>query len=308
MNRSNASRINCFFLNVNLEETHDAFIVGILTCVLNVLFSLITSTGNLIILHVIRTKQELHSPSFILLFCLATSDLLVGLICQPFYVAYKITELTDHLNAYCVFRMIQNMSGSITFSVSLATLSVVSVDQFFAEILHLRYNSIVTVRGILQTVTFLWILAITAVTSRLWIVSSRWIIAPVVLFLLTFLAITLSTLKIFQIVRRHQRQISQQQQSVQGNTRTVNVLKCRKSAVTVLCVYGLYLIFYVTAFVMVAVQTFTGYTLTVKIAYDYVATAVYINSFLNPLVYCWRIKEIRQATKNTLRRNWLERA
>ncbi|XP_078368352.1 uncharacterized protein LOC144652215 [Oculina patagonica] len=306
MNRTNASHINCFFLNVNLEETHDTFIAGILTCALNVVFSLITSTGNSIILHVIWTKQELHSPSFILLFCLATSDLLVGLICQPFYVAYKIAELAEHLSAYCVLRMIQNMSGSITFSVSLATLSVVSVDRLLALILHLRYNSIVTVRRILQTVIFLWILAITAVTSRLWIVSYRWIIAPVVLFLLTFLVITLSTLKIFQIVRRHQRQISQQQQSVQGNTRTVNVLKCRKSAVTVLYVYGLYLIFYVPAFVLVAVQsvqTFTGYTLTVKIAYDYVATAVYINSFLNPLVYCWRIKEIRRAIKNTLRRN-----
>ena len=50
------------------------------------------------------------------------------------------------------------------------------------------------------------------------------------------------------------------------------------------------------------VETFTGYTLSVKIAYDYVATAVFINSALNPLVYCWRIREIQRAVKSVLRK------
>ncbi|XP_078364991.1 trace amine-associated receptor 7e-like [Oculina patagonica] len=301
MNRTNVNHQSCFFLNVNLAETDGTFIASILTCILNVVFSLLTSIGNFIILHVIWKKEELHSPSLTLLFCLAASDLLVGLICQPFYVAYQISWLVDNLSAYCVLRMIHSISGWITSSVSLQILSVFSVDRLLALTLNLRYNTIVTVRRILQTVTFLWTLAITAVISRLWIVTEIWIFVPVVLFLLTFFVITLSTLKIFQIVRRHQRQISQQQQSVQFNTNSA--LKCRKSAVTLLYVYGLFLIFYVPFFVTMVVETFTGYTLTVKIAYDYVTTVVYINSFLNPLVYCWRIKEIRQAIKNTLRKN-----
>ncbi|KAL9974802.1 hypothetical protein ACROYT_G011887, partial [Oculina patagonica] len=110
----------------------------------------------------------------------------------------------------------------------------------------------------------------------------------------------ISTLKIFQIVRRHQRQISQQQQSVQSNM--VNVLKCRKSSITVLYVYGLLLIFFLPLSVTIFVETFTGYTITVKIAKDYVTTVVFINSFFNPLVYCWRIGEIRRAVKNALRK------
>ena len=47
-----------------------------------------------------------------------------------------------------------------------------------------------------------------------------------------------------------------------------------------------------------------GYTTTVKIAYDYAITAAFVNSFLNSLVYCWRIGEIRRAVKNILRRLW----
>ncbi|XP_078368921.1 trace amine-associated receptor 7c-like [Oculina patagonica] len=301
MNKTSINHLSCSFLEVNWEKTKDAFIASILTCILNAVFSLITTTGNLVILYVIWKKQELHSPSFFLLFCLAASDLLVGLICQPFYVAYKISELADNFRTYCALRMIQIISSWITGSMCLSTLSVISVDRLLALILHLRYNTTVTVRRIFQTVVFLWILAITAVISRLWIETSRWIFAPVVAFLLSFLVITLSTLKIFQIVRRHQRQISQQQQSVQLNT--VNVLKCRKSAVTVLYVYGLLLIFYVPFLVTMFVQTFTGYTLQVKIAYDYVTTVVFINSFLNPLVYCYRIEAIRRAVKNILRKN-----
>ena len=82
-----------------------------------------------------------------------------------------------------------------------------------------------------------------------------------------------------------------------------NLLKCKKSAVTVLYVYGLFVIFYLPFCITMFVETFTGYTLTVKIVYDYVGTVVYINSFLNPVVYCWRIGEVRRAVKNRLR-NW----
>ena len=300
MNSTQKLNLTCSFLDVNLEKTKDTFIASILTSILNAVFSVITCTGNAVILHVIWKKQELHSPSFVLLFCLATSDLVVGLICQPFYVAYQIAELTGNFNVYCILRMIQNISGWITSSVSLGTLTGVSFDRLLALTLHLRYNTIVTVYRVLQTVFVLWVVSITLVMLRFWM-TSHWILFPSVMFVLTFLVTTLSTLKIFQIVRKHQRQISQQQQSVQTNT--VNVLKCRKSAVTLLYVYGLFSIFYLPFCATMFLEAFTGYTITVKIIYDYVTTVVFINSFLNPLVYCWRIREIRRAVKNTLRIN-----
>ena len=142
-------------------------------------------------------------------------------------------------------------------------------------------------------------LSVTIVMLRFWI--RQWRIFPAAIVVTSFLVTTMSTLKVFQIVRRHQRQISQQQQSVQSNT--VNVLKCRKSAVTALYVYGLFMIFYVPFWATMVMQAVTGYTLTVKTTYNYTATAVFINSCLNPLVYCWRITEIRLAVKNTLSKN-----
>ncbi|KAL9974805.1 hypothetical protein ACROYT_G011891 [Oculina patagonica] len=301
MNKTEESLPSCSFLDLNLEQTKDTFIAGITTCILNTVFSMLTASGNFIILHVIWKKQELHSPSFVLLSCLAASDLLVGLICQPFYVAYKIAELEDNFSAYCVLRMIYSITGWTTSGVSLFILSGVSIDRLLALTLHLRYNMVVTVRRVFQTAVCLWVFATAGVISQFWM--NKWIILPVVTFALTFLVITVSTLKIFQIVRRHQRQISQQQQSVQFNV--VNVIKCRKSAVTVVYVYGLFVIFYLPFWTTMFVETFFGFTLTVKIAYEYATTVVFINSFLNPLVYCWRIGEVRRAVKNTLRNSLL---
>lgn len=298
MDKTHPSNVKCSFLDVNLEQTKDTFTASILTCILNAVFSLLTVSGNFIILRVIWKTQELHSPSLVLLFCLAAADFLVGFICQPFFVAYQIAELTDNYSAYCVLRMIQNISGWITTGVSFGILSGISVDRLLALTLHLRYNTIVSVQRILQTVLLFWIVSVTVVMLRFWI--HPWIIFPVVAVVASFFVTTLCTLRIFQIVRKHQRQISQQEQSVQNNT--VNVLKCRKSAVTVLYVYGLFVILYLPFCATMFVETFTGYTLAVKIAYDYVTTVVFINSFLNPIVYCWRIGEIRRAVKSSLKK------
>ena len=119
---------------------------------------------------------------------------------------------------------------------------------------------------------------------------------------LVLLVITTSTIKIFQTVRRHQRQIWVHHVRANTAANTMNVLKCKKSAVTVLYIYGLFLIVYLPFFVELIIDVFIGYTRTVKIAYYYAVTFIFINSCLNPFVYCWRIREIRRAVKNILTR------
>ena len=296
MNRSDQT---CVFLNIQLDQTREMLTTNIIVCFLNSVFSIVACAGNAVILHAIRKTQELHSPSFVLLFCLAASDLLVGLIGQPSFVGFKIAQLGNDFSVSCTLGIIHFISGWTTSGASLLTLSAVSIDRLLAVTLHLRYNTIVTVPRVFQIVVCLWVFAVTIVMLRFWI--TNWLVFPLVILLLTFFVTTLSTLKIFQIARRHQRQITQQQQRVQSNT--INVLKCRKSAVTVLYVYGLFVVSYLPVFVVMLIETFTGVTKTMMIAFNLVVTLVFINSLLNPVVYCWRIREIRRAVKNELRMN-----
>ena len=178
-----------------------------------------------------------------------------------------------------------------------------SIDRLLAVILHLRYRNIVTVPRVFQTAVFLWIFTTTAVVLKFWISETAWMFLALIMLLLTLFVTTFSTFKNFHVVRRHQRQIIDQYMAALNlQTNTVNVLKCRKSAVTVLYIYGLFLLLYLPFCVTMIVEAFSGYTKAVNVAYDYVTTAVIINSFLNPVVYCWRMREIRKAVKASLRR------
>lgn len=106
--------------------------------------------------------------------------------------------------------------------------------------------------------------------------SNVWDLIVMAVMFLVFLVITTSTIKIFQIVRRHQRQIWVHHVRANTAANTVNVLKCKKSAVTVLYIYGLFLIVFLPFYVVLIIDVFIGYTTTVKIAYYYAVTFIFI--------------------------------
>ena len=41
-------------------------------------------------------------------------------------------------------------------------------------------------------------------------------------------------------------------------------------------------------------------TRSVKVAYDLTTAVVLINSSVNPIIYCWRLKQVRRAVKHYL--------
>ena len=219
-------------------------------------------------------------------------------------MASKIAELERNLTAYCWLRLLQGRTAWTTLGVSLVAVAAVSVDRLLALTLHLRYETLVTVPRVLQVTFLFWILSmISNVVLRFWMTTNVWLFITMVIVVLTFIVITISTLKIFQTVLRHQRQINDQNAAVSHlQNNTVNVLKCRKSAVTVLYVYGLFVICYVPYIATSIVEELLGSTTKVLIAYDLCETAIYINSFLNPIVYCLRIRKMRRAVKNILKR------
>ena len=92
----NKTEKTCFFFEdiyLNLDEAEGVLVTNIVTCVLNSIFSPVTCLGNFLIVFAIAKTQDLHSSSFILLGCLATSDLLVGLLCHQFSWHVKLQSL-----------------------------------------------------------------------------------------------------------------------------------------------------------------------------------------------------------------------
>ena len=297
----NVTDLKCFFFEVYLEQAGRDVTASILLCVFTALFALTAILGNSIVMLVICKTRELHSPSFTLLFCLAASDLLVGLVGQPSFFAYKLAELLENFSLYCKLRMIQFFSGWITSAVSLLTLTGVCLDRLLSLTLHLRYSSLITVPRVAMVIVGVWIICSAGAIIKFWF--DKWVILPSILAVSTLLTIAFCTCKIFQITLKHQRQINTQNQAATNlQHSTVEVLKCKKSAITVLYVYGLLLVFYLPFLVVMVLETIEGTTRSVGMAYDYATTVVLINSSINPIIYCWRMKLVRSAVKQYLKR------
>lgn len=297
----NTSDLRCFFLPVHWQQTGQDITVSIASCVLSSMFALTTVLGNGAIMLVIWKTRALHSPSSTLLFCLAATDLLVGLIGQPSFVAFKIAELLEKFKAYCDLRMTQFVFGWTTCGSSFIILSVISIDRLLALTLHLRYDNTMTVARAVAVALAVWVLCAVLTISKFWL-GDKWIILPAIIAIVTFITTAFSTCKIFSIARKHLRQINEQNQTmINLQNCTVDVLRCKKSAVTVIYVYATMLIFYLPFVAVMIVETIDGVTRTVKLAYDVTTTAVFINSTINPVIYCWRMKQIRHAFKNYLK-------
>ena len=71
---------------------------SIYLAVVNVILSLSAILGNFLILVALRKESSLHPPSKLLYRCLATTDLLVGLVSQPLYIIYWISIANEHWN------------------------------------------------------------------------------------------------------------------------------------------------------------------------------------------------------------------
>ena len=265
----------------------------------DILLSITAFAGNSLILVALHKESCLHPPSKLLYRCLATTDLLVGLVVQPLYAAYLISVVQEQWSLcryayYAVF-----ITGSVLFLVSLMTMTAISVDRLLALLLGLRYKQIVTLKRTYIIVTTFWVF--TLVASLCGIFYRRIILLYSRLVTSFCLIISLASYtKIFCNLRYHQAQVGDQQQSSQ--TKAQNMARFREAVYSALCVELALVVCYVPIFVLGIVITHTKkYSLLLVVTWEVVVTLLYFNSTLNPFLYCWKISEVRQAVKHTIR-------
>ena len=253
--------------------------------VINVIFSFTALFGNSAILITIW-KSSLHSVANILLISLAVSDLAVGLVVQPLFIANVLSGV------YAVHLAIIILGPTLTLA-SFFTITAIAVDRLLALQLHLRYEAVVTPFRVTRAVILIWVSAAIFASTKHWIASLYHTVT-------SFIMITILVgnfvvyLKIYLIVRRHQRQIQHQQQQL-DNENIFSVKRVKKSAMKTFVVYISLLCCY-APYSLSAQMKFAGITIS---PYVYITsfTLMLLNSSLNPLLYCWRDREIRTAMK-----------
>ena len=259
-------------------------------CVLNAVFSLTAFAGNFLVLGAIWSTPALHKPTNILLLGLSLSDLEVGLIVQPMFIVRVIWKVNHEFRQ--VFRFIQAFFVSAT----ILTLTSVSVERWLALILHLRYVAVVTVKKTLLVLCLIWLASVVYAITFLIDLGLHYT-ASLFVIALCIVVNTSTCSTIYRICRRHRIQI--QRQSLANQPEAFEMKRYRKSLVTMMALLTLLISCYTPYICLRAVANFADWTSTPYRTFllRLSASLVYLNSSINPLIYCWRVAEIRVAMK-----------
>ena len=269
--------------------------------VVNISVSITAFLGNTLILVALQKESSLHPPSKLLYRNLAITDLCVGVIAEPVYVAYFMSVLSDKWDI-CFYANLLSFFTSFLFSaVSLLTLAVISVDRLLALLLGLRYRQVVTLKRTLMTLIVGWILSIVGTLTYLWdpIVTSWCVKVGLPVCLVTSFV---CYVKIFFILRHNQIQVlDQYPQRQQNQPVPLNIVRYRKAVSAALWVQTTLVVSYLPILITEALKPQREMPLSLYLARQFALTLVLLNSPLNPLLYCWKIREVRRAVQDTIR-------
>ena len=270
-----------------------------LLSVLNIFLSITSFLGNALIVVALRKESSLNSPSKLLLRCLAMTDLCVGLISEPLAVAYWMSVLNDRWNICPYLSAASLISGGMLSGVSLSTMTAISVDRLLALLLGLRYRQVVTLKRTYMIVIALWVLPAAIITTFFW----NFLITLLLIVIAESLCLVTSTIaytKIFLTLRRRRVQLQHQSQQL-NQTSPLNLARYKKAVYSALWLQLTLVACYFPQGIVSALAPNIGLSSTVFLAIQYTATLVFLNSSLNPILYCWKMQDVRQAVKDTIR-------
>ena len=265
----------------------------------NVFLSITATLGNILILVALRKESSLHPQSKLLFRCLTLTDLFVGVLSQPLFAVHFIF-IAHQRPQFCYTAMsIEDIAGRSLSAVSLFTVTVISVDRLLALLLGLRYKQKVTSRRMRGALISIWILNIALSSLRL---LSPIIISRVTSVLICTLLVTSAFCytKIYLTLRHHQVEIQEMHQGQPNEGRTPrNVARYRKTVSTALWVQLILVACYLPFGIVTALSH--PYTSSHNLAVRLALTLVLLNSSLNPILYCWKIRGVRLAVKDMIR-------
>ena len=271
---------------------------------LNIFLSITATLGNALILATLRNVTSVHPPTKLLLRCLAVTDLCVGLISQPLFVSMILNSVTKiNMNILFYFSRVM-VASSITLSaVSIYTLMALSVDRLLALLLGLRYRQVVTLRRVFTAVCCFWLMSISwGFSYSFW----RHLVVYTTGAVIGILSLCISMFsysKIFLTLRQRQAQVQfeARHERARGGI-PPNIARFKKSVSSIAWVQLALVVWYVPFYVSVVIILLSGWrSMTVDFVVACAGTFLYSNSSLNPILYCWKIKDVRRAMKITVR-------
>ena len=274
-------------------------------CVLHFTFSLVATLGNLLVIRALIKASTIPANVRKMFISLAFSDLAVGLLPQLmdaiiYAVVWKMASGGDNLAFLCptVLSVLSYFVYSL-IAASFLNVTVIAGDRLLAVSLHLRYQELVTARRLTTVLVSVWI--ISCVFPILYILFPKEIeMVTAIISLIGYALTTVAYVRIYKVVKYHQNQIYSQNQLQNAQTREAH--RQRKSAYNSLFVSVVFLACYFPFFPCTILYETNTSEISFLVAQVASVFLICLNSSLNPIVYCWRYREIREIVKSTVKK------
>ena len=288
-------------LNSSLLSSLPAGVIEIFSA-LNTFLSITASIGNVLIFIALHKVTSIYPPTKLFFRCLAVTDLGVGLLAQPLYVTFMLTFFTNmSVNARRSILYTTRFSSWILCGVSILTTATISVDRLLALLLGLRYRHVVTLRRVRVVIICFWLVGAFFGSMIMFRFAIALKASTALLLVLLVISISCYT-RIFFKLRHQEAQVRDHvpQGRANGGGNSLNIARYKKSVFSVLWVQ------------LVLVSCYAPLTIAYVLSISRIETPVaglvaetlvYFDSSLNPILYCWKIRAVRQEVKRTRRQH-----
>ena len=283
----------------------------LVACIVGSVLAFTAVVLNVLVILALRNIPSLPRKTLkTLLLSMSVSDLGVGLVAQPLQIYLLVSNINilsqsyidlDHYEA--IFNAYRVVANVLTYA-SFFSIVALSADRFLVIRLQLRYQDAVTHKRAIAGVISFWLLSafLPLIRLREWLPEDIFFILTVTIQFISLITAGLFYFKIFLALRQHAAQVQDVPVESGETNEAVNATRERKAALGIFYVYlalmACYLpiiCFNIAENVIGPVRTSLGYKVNL-----YVTILLALNSSLSPLIYCWKMRRIRQAMIDVL--------
>ena len=290
-NQSN--QLSCSLQILSSDTHHYGLNISIIA--INTPFAISAVISNIVVLITVYKTRELRIPANILLCSLALTDLLVGLVTQPLFVAWRL--MLHYPSTICRSQVLHTLYEAFLYLCtggSFLCLAYISTDRSMAVSKPLHYRARVTTKQTIRNLVILWVIWIGFIVLRYSGIdeSTNQMITSVIAGTLVIYLLAVQIVLVVNIKRNNIHSLHSEE-----NSAMIAYKRERRCAITIVYIFLALLLF---LFPAVLVQIITGFTSSnqSKTEMNFAISALLINSSVNPLIYFWRSDDMRKAARH----------
>ena len=299
----------CPLVHLIQQPTYSHALTGIKVLIaVDIIPTVFTIVANVILLLIIAKTRSLHTPSNILLAALCFSDLLVGVVSQPAFIALLFKIQWFQIPSITLAKVVE-LSSTVLNGSSFIIVFYITIDRYVAVCRPFFYqrNASIKCYSIVVTITMLYQFSVPIASPSFYFFSYA------VFTILAFAAIFFCYIRIYLVIAQKERSVLRLGSF--GDEEREILHRNREERSKTYTIMVLLIVFTITylPILLVVVVIFGPDQISdlCQLSPDMYlmltwSTFIYaLSGAINPIVYCIRMKAIKEATKSLLmiRRN-----